>query len=149
MKMTQWYPRALQMWASPIPVLPAVPSTTVPPALSCPGRGEHTHLKPSLFHCKNLKVYFWAVIECEKTSHVPLITSSVYEVFKMRSMQLYTSIASRCAVRTAIWLCRRMDYNNVSWIQWKVLKCKPSAHYACAVSLNGGMGLGYAVVSRK
>ena len=31
MKMTQRYPRALQTCASPIPVFPAVPSTTVPP----------------------------------------------------------------------------------------------------------------------
>ena len=34
MKMTQRYPRALQTCASPMPVLPAVPSTTVPPGLS-------------------------------------------------------------------------------------------------------------------
>ena len=36
MNMTHLYPRALQIWARPIPVLPAVPSTTVPPGFSWP-----------------------------------------------------------------------------------------------------------------
>ena len=34
--MTHLYPRALQIWARPMPVLPAVPSTTVPPGFSWP-----------------------------------------------------------------------------------------------------------------
>lgn len=34
MNITSLYPRALQTCANPIPVLPAVPSTTVPPGFS-------------------------------------------------------------------------------------------------------------------
>jgi hypothetical protein len=34
MNMTHLYPLALQTCASPMPVFPAVPSTTVPPGLS-------------------------------------------------------------------------------------------------------------------
>ena len=55
MKMTHLYPSARHIWASPIPVFPAVPSTTVPPGSSKP---ETTHNEVRILDCRIYRTTF-------------------------------------------------------------------------------------------